>query len=294
MRQDLAHFIRLSRPVNVGISATAFGLACFLIHGKSFAFLLDPPFWAVCLTIVVIAATGYWINDVYDFRIDRINKPRRTIVNAHLSVKKVISMYLLVNFLILTFSLLYLGVFLGRYNITFINLLSVLVLYVYASHLKRVSVAGNLAISFLIALVLILSYYLYDTINMALVWAIVFAFEITFIREITKDVQDIKGDLAYQLRTLPIQIGIRNTQQVLSGLYVLFLASCYLPFALRYAFSGEGLWAYLILSLLLVQLPMLWIMRHMLRSREPEAFGVQSAWLKFLMLTGMLTLVFIR
>ena len=52
------------------------------------------PFWATLLTIAGIAATGYWINDVYDFRIDRINKPNRTIVNAILSVKKVMTIYI--------------------------------------------------------------------------------------------------------------------------------------------------------------------------------------------------------
>ncbi|TAE58930.1 MAG: hypothetical protein EAZ89_02985, partial [Bacteroidetes bacterium] len=219
MRRDFIYFFRISRPMNVLVSVLAFGLACYLTHGRSLRFLSDVPFWAAAFTIAIIAATGYWINDVHDFRIDRINKPRRTIVNAHLSVKKVLTLYFGLTGGVLLFSLLYFGFYLGKPNVSFINFLSVFLLFIYAGYLKRVGVAGNLTIAFLIALVLFMSYYLYGVVRMSLIWSIVFAFQITLIREITKDVEDIRGDLAYHLRTLPIQIGVRATQKVLAGLY---------------------------------------------------------------------------
>lgn len=294
MWRDLKLFWRISRPLNVLISWLAFAVACFLVHGHSLSFLADPPFWGTALVIVVIAAAGYWVNDVYDFRIDRINRPGRTVVNAMLSVKKVLTAYFLANLGIILFSLSYLGLYLGRYHITFINVVSVLLLFIYASWLKRVSVAGNLVIAFLIALVLFLAYYLYDAINLSLVWAIMFAFEITFIREITKDVQDIEGDLQYGLRTLPIQVGMRGTQRVLLALYTLFLLSCYLPFVEAHWRHGEWLWRYLSLSVLLVQLPTLYLIRMMWKSTEPTHFGMQSNMLKVLMLTGLVTLFFLR
>jgi 4-hydroxybenzoate polyprenyltransferase len=294
MWRDLKLFWLISRPLNVLISWLAFAMACFLINGKSLTFLADLPFWGTALAIVVIAAAGYWVNDVYDYRIDRINRPGRTVVNAQLSVKKVLTLYFLANLGIILFSLGYLGLYLGLYHITFINVLSVLLLFIYASWLKRVSVAGNLVIAFLIALVLFLAYYLYDSLNLSLIWAIVFAFEITFIREITKDVQDIKGDLQYGLRTLPIQLGIRGTQRILLGLYVLFLLSSYLPFVEAHWRHGEWLWSYLSLSVMLVQLPCLYLIRMMWKSTEPAHFSMQSHMLKVLMLTGLVTLFFLR
>ncbi|MEM9983727.1 MAG: geranylgeranylglycerol-phosphate geranylgeranyltransferase [Bacteroidota bacterium] len=294
MWRDLLNFIKISRPLNVLISFLSFAVGCYLVHDKSLRFLGDLPFWGTGLTIAVIAATGYWINDVYDFRIDRVNRPRTTIVNAKLSVKKVLTVYFVTNMAILMFSLAYLGWHLGMINITFINFVSVLMLFVYASWLKRVSVAGNLVISFMIALVLILAYYLYHEINLSLIWAIVFAFEITLIREITKDVQDIRGDLQFSLRTLPIQIGITQTRKVLLALYLIFLLSTYLPFVEAQWRMGQWLWPYLALSVLLVQLPCLYLIRLMWRSEEPEDFGIQSNMLKVLMLTGLITLFFLR
>lgn len=294
MWQDLLNFGRISRPLNVLISFFSFAVGCYLVHDKQLHFLLDLPFWGTGLTIVVIAATGYWINDVYDFRIDRVNKPQLTVVNALLSVKKVLTAYFLTNMGILLFSLTYLGWHLGRFNITFINFVSVILLFIYASWLKRVSVAGNLVIAFMIALVLILAYYLYDHLNLSLIWAIVFAFEITLIREITKDVQDIKGDLRFGLRTLPIQIGMRHTKQVLLGLYIIFLLSTYLPFVEAQWRMQQWLWPYLSLSVLLVQIPSLYTIRIMWKSENPEDFTIQSKMLKVLMLTGLLTLFFLR
>lgn len=294
MWRDLLNFIRISRPANVLISFLSFAVGCYLVSDKDLHFLLELPFWGTGLTIAIIAATGYWINDVHDFRIDRVNKPSKTVVNALLSVKKVLTVYFLTNMGILLFSLTYLGWYLGKFNITFINFVSVILLFIYASWLKRVSVAGNLVIAFMVALVLILAYYLLGDINLSLIWAIVFAFEITLIREITKDVQDIKGDLQFGLRTLPIQIGMRHTKQVLLVLYVIFLMSTYLPFVEAQWRMDQWLWAYLFLSVALVQVPCLYTIRLMWRAREPEDFGVQSGMLKILMLTGLVTLFFLR
>ncbi|MEO0896012.1 MAG: geranylgeranylglycerol-phosphate geranylgeranyltransferase [Bacteroidota bacterium] len=291
MWHDIKAFFLISRPTNVVISFIAFGVACFLATG-TLDFLQTMEFWGTATTITIIAATGYWINDVYDFRIDRINKPDKAVVNAILSVKKVLTVYFIVNMCILGFSFLFLGVLHGKPNITFINFVSVLLLFIYASWLKRTGVAGNLVIAFLIALVLILAYYLTGQINMALVWAIVFSFEITLIREITKDVQDIKGDLAFQVKTLVIQVGLHRTKNILLILYIVFLLSTYLPFFYYYILYEKVLWIYLGLSILIVQGPTLYVILMMWKEETPEAFGKQSSLLKYVMLTGMITLFF--
>ncbi len=294
MMQDLKYFFLISRPANVLISVLAFGVACFIANEHSFSFIQDAPFWATALTIAVIAAAGYWINDVYDFRIDRINKPGKLVVNAILSVKKVLTGYFLLNMGILLFSFSFLGVRWELYQITFINFLSVLLLFIYASYLKRVSVVGNLLISFLTALVILLAGYLYQ-INMGLIWTLTFAFEITLIREITKDIQDIKGDLRFNLHTLPIQIGIKRTKWALQLVYLCFLISTYLPFFMHYARHREWLWAYLIASVILVQVPtvyLVWLLRRA-EGDDAEAFGRQSLYLKLLIFVGLITLLFL-
>ena len=292
MFQDARHFIRISRPLNVLIAFFAFGVSCFIASEKSFHFLQEAIFWITAFTIAAIAATGYWINDVYDFRIDRINKPQKTVINAHLSVKKVLTIYFIINGLVLVLSLIYLGLIRREYPVTFINFLSVALLFIYASYLKRIGIPGNLTVSFLIAMVVILGGYLYG-INTPLIWTIIFAFEITLIREITKDVEDIRGDLYYQLKTLPIQIGIRQTKKILGLLYILFIISCYLPFLYGWLKHDVIIWPYLISSIVLVQIPAVYLFYLLTKSARPEDFGQQSRWLKWLMILGIFTLFFL-
>ncbi|MEO1447905.1 MAG: UbiA family prenyltransferase, partial [Bacteroidota bacterium] len=228
---------------------------------------------------------------VYDFRIDRINRPNKTVVNAVLSVKKVLTFYFICTFGILVFSVGYMGFYLHRYNICFINILSAFLLFLYASRLKRIGVAGNLTIAFLIALVLILAYYLYDDLTLSLFWATIFAFEITLIREITKDVEDIRGDLEYRLRTLPIQVGVRSTKRILGVLYVVFMVSVYMPFFIPFPNEPQEInWPYLLISLILVQLPAIYLIIKLQGATKPLEFGKMSRYLKYLMLGGMLTL----
>jgi len=290
MIRDLTYFWAISRPANVLISLLAFGVSCFMANDKSTSFIHDGSFWAVAMMIATIASTGYWVNDVYDFRIDRINKPNRTIVNAKLSVKKVLSAYFIINGLISLFTIGYFALYKGFYQITFINLTSILLLFWYASQLKRRGVAGNLVISFLIVLVVLLAGYLYE-VNMPIVWILMFSFQITFIREITKDVEDIKGDLAYKLRTLPIQIGIRNTRYILLILYIVFLISCNMPLLYYYYRTDIFLWRYLLASLSLVQLPMIYLIHLLTQAAFPSDFARQSKYLKYIMVTGIATVL---
>ncbi len=293
MLRDLKYFFLISRPANVLISFISFGLACFIASSRHFSFFSHEMFWATSLMIILIAATGYWINDIYDFKIDRINRPDRTVVNAILSVKKVLTGYIIGISIILLFSVIFIGYYKRHPEITLINILSVGLLFVYASFLKKVGVVGNFVIGLLIILVVLLGGYLYG-INFTLMWMMAFAFQITLIREITKDVQDIKGDLAYKLRTLPIQIGMEATKQVLLILYVLFLISCLLPVIIKLVRTGEWLFPYLISSLLLVQIPTIWLMQKMMKAKEPEDFAYQSGFLKLLMLSGIITLFFLN
>lgn len=290
--RDIKYFFYLSRPFNVFISLLTFGVACFIATGQSLLFLKEGTFWATAATIGVIAATGYWINDVYDFRIDRINKPNKTIVNAILSVKKVLTAYFAANFSILIFSGILITYHFREVQVTFINVLSILLLFIYASYLKRVSVAGNLVIAFLIALVIILAGYLYN-INLQLVWTMVFAFQITLIREITKDIEDIRGDLQFHLKTLPIQVGIRNTKKILLFLYICFWVSCYMPILVHYYEEQKWLTTYGIISIFIVQIPLFWVLRKMLKSAKPDDFSIQSKYLKYIMLSGIMTLFFL-
>lgn len=289
--KDAFYFLRLSRPVNVLITGVAFALSCYISLYETTGFFRDPLFYANVAVVLLISATGYWINDVYDFRIDRVNKPERTVVNAYLSVKKVLTVYFIVLGVALGFSLIYFGFYHRMFTLSFVHALAVGLLFVYASWFKRVSVVGNLLIAFLVSLVILLAGYLYH-LNTELVYTLAFAFQVTLLREITKDVEDIRGDLQFNLNTLPIQIGMRATRQALYLLYGVFLLSCYVPVWLEAGDRAANL-RYIAASLLLVQIPVIWVVYLLRRSATPAAFGLQSLLLKVIMAGGMISLLFL-
>jgi 4-hydroxybenzoate polyprenyltransferase len=283
--KDIRYFFFLSRPLNVLITLLAFALAAFIAKQNVFMFIHDPNFWIGCICLLVITATGYWVNDAFDFKIDRENKPRKVIVNAHLSVKKVLTAYFAAIAIVLAFSF-----FMQPLALFLTNVGAAVLLFLYAWFLKRTTVVGNIVIATLTALVVYYAALMYAP-STVLMWTILFAFEITFIREVVKDIEDIKGDLKFKLQTLPIRIGIQSTKVVLMVCYIVFIVSCYAPICEALLRSQPLNVKYLVASLLLVQLPTLLLMRDLHRASKPEHFGRQSNYLKGLILLGMLSVL---
>src|SRR5690606_14297971 len=106
-------------------------------------------------------------------------------------------------------------------------------LYLYASYLKGVFLVGNLLVSGLVAMSLLIVP-LFDLLpaitvenqaGQSAVFKIVlyyalFAFSINFIREIVKDLQDINGDKKGGMNTLAIALGRKRTMKIVFALAV--------------------------------------------------------------------------
>jgi 4-hydroxybenzoate polyprenyltransferase len=286
--KDIQYFFLLSRPLNVLITLVAFALSVHIAIGDLRLGLEDRQFWYACICLIAITATGYWVNDAFDFKIDRENRPLKVIVNAHLSVKKVLTAYFTVTVMVLGFSALFQPPVLLA-----VNAGAVALLFLYAWFLKRTTVVGNIVIALLTALVVYYAALLYLP-RTALMWTIMFAFEVTFIREVVKDMEDMKGDLMFKLQTLPIKIGIRGTKSVIYVSYVIFLFSCYLPILEAILRHQPLNLPYLITSILLVQIPAIYLILKLRDAEQSKGFRVQSQMLKGLIFAGMVPILFLK
>ncbi len=285
--KDGLYFFRLSRPLNVLITQIAYTLGVWLANKKEFTFLQEVEFWYGMVALTIIASTGYWINDVFDFKIDRINKPHRVVVNAHLSVKKVLTGYFVAVTLVLVGSF-----FLQDISLFFINLTAIALLFGYAFWLKRTTVIGNMVIAALTGLVIYYAGMIYGF-GLPLIWTGIFAFEVTFLREVVKDIEDIEGDLKFKLSTLPIRAGISITKRVLYMSLVIFILSCYGPMIMGSIIGLEPSWVYLGVSIALVQVPALLILWRLPRAGGAGAFRLISTYLKVLIILGMVSVLFL-
>ncbi|MEX2595845.1 MAG: geranylgeranylglycerol-phosphate geranylgeranyltransferase [Salibacteraceae bacterium] len=240
-------YMRLVRlPILVLIAFIQFNVRHFLIEPmlviNGYKLIMsDMHFSLLVLATIFIAAGGYAINDYFDVKVDRINKLKQVIIDRH--IKRRVAMMLHILLTATGFMLAsYVSWKLGMWKITALFIFAIFTLWFYSTSLKHQFLSGNLAIALMASFVpLIVGLFEiplqnqahpesiqelgYSIFNVPAFWVIGYAiilFLLTLIREITKDVIDLRGDRIYGSKTIPIQTGIKTTKYILIGLYAAF------------------------------------------------------------------------
>lgn len=270
--------LRLTRFWNLLIIGFAqYCAVVFLISRDKF---YDPRLFMLALSAMLIAAAGYIINDYYDVKIDLINKPERVIIG-----KGITRRYALLFHTILSLTGIALGFFLN-WKIGALNFIAAFLLWLYSNALKRLPFIGNFTVALLTGLSIFSVNLLYPPL-FVLVWVYaLFAFFMTLVREIIKDIEDLKGDDTFGSRTLPIVWGIRRTKQVTYFLIVLFtilvisLHRWVTPLPVGY-FIG------------FLFLPMMVLLVWLVRADTRKDFYWLSQVCKIIMLAGIFSMAFL-
>jgi len=275
---DLIRF----RNIVLIVLSQALVQACLLAPGIQWGKVFETGFVLLTTATVCIAAAGYIINDYYDVKIDAINKPERLLVGTRIRRRQAMFAHLLLSVT---------GVALGlmlSVPVGLINLGAVLLLWGYSARLKKMLLIGNVAISLLSASMLLVVAVYADTLNRITLGYAFFALLISLIREIIKDMEDIKGDASFECRTLPIVAGLRNTKRVLYPLIAAFQA-----FLLVVMFHPATAWPFELYMLGLVLIPSVWLVIRLVRADRKRDFSFLSNLNKFIMLMGILSMLLI-
>lgn len=251
-------------------------------------------FALLVVATLCIAAAGNIINDIYDVEIDKINKPNKVLIGKSISEKSANGLFILFNVVGVGIGF-YLSNLIGRPGFSAIFVAFSSLLYIYASYLKGILVIGNLVISFLVAMSLIIVP-LFDLLpaitpqnqaSQSYIFKIVldfaiFAFIINFIREIVKDLQDINGDKKGGTNTLPIAIGRKRTTIVASilGMFLTFYVIFYMYENL---YNQQILMLYFLVGIVG---PLLYFCIKAWSAENSKDFGILSTILKIVMFTG--------
>lgn len=274
----LRGLIRLTRFWNLVIIGLAqYFAAGFLIDRAT---LYDVKLFLLSISTILIAAAGYIINDYYDVKIDLINKPDRVVIG-----KSIARRFAILFHTALSFSGVGIG-FLINWRIGVINFLSAFLLWLYSNYLKRQPFVGNLTVALLTGLSIELINVLYGVGNPLVTIYALFAFFMTIIREIIKDMEDLKGDTSFGCKTLPIVWGIRKTKILIYILMIIFIAGVV---ALNQVYVGLPMNYFVIF--LFVPIGLLFV--RLLRADTVRDFDLLSQWCKVIMLLGILTMVFV-
>lgn len=203
MIQQIFNFFRLMRIGNCLIAFFSILATSFFI---SQSFDLKIPVFIGALAALFIMGGGNSLNDYFDYKIDKLNKPNRPIPSGQITRKRA-----LIFSICLFFTGIFLGFFLNVFAL-FIVLINASLLIVYARHSKKMSFAANILIALMTSSVFIYSGMILNIINIDIIVLASSAFFIMTAREILKDIEDIHGDTQSGASTLPIKLGIRRAR----------------------------------------------------------------------------------
>jgi len=300
---SLISFLRLIRWKNLLMIAfiqLLFKFVYFPVFSVSVS-LSKFDFTVLIIATLAIAAAGYIINDIFDVQADKINKPNKVIIEKFISPKVAFNFYIILNAL---------GILAGFYVTYRINKLSFIAIFVitalllklYNSNFKKKPLLGNLIISLLVSLSILIVGILdiipaiteENAANQFYAFRVltdyaIFAFMFMLLREIVKDIEDVKGDKILNMNTLPILLGQAKTNKI-----VFILSFIPLVLVTNYSFQNfSDVPIVLAYMLIVVLLPLLYFMTKILYARSKKEYNYASNLLKVIMLLGMFSIVIV-
>ncbi len=206
---DLPGFIKASRiPSLVIICITQVFTALFLVENVAdkYSIIHSISFYLLIASTLIVAAAGFIINDYYDQKIDMINRPKKVVVGTKFRRRLAMLSHVMLSFIGISIG------FLLDIRIGAIHIFSTLGLWYYSNHLRRLPIIGNLTISFLTSLTLLIVAVFFRKHEPLIYVYSLFAFLTVFVREIIKDIEDVKGEEAAGCQTIPVVWGIRGAK----------------------------------------------------------------------------------
>ena len=305
--QKLGAFLSLVRWYNlvrVALTQVLFRYCIILPVFRNAGYSLplsQTDFLLLVLATMLVSAAGYAINDYFDLRVDRINKPDNVIVGRLITRRATILIHSVLNFL---------GVMLGIYlswkiqywPLALIFLAVAMALWLYSVRFKRSFLTGNITVALLSAMVILLVW-LVEYRAASLQYAVspemmqvnffarfysFFAFMISLCREIIKDLEDHAGDKKTGCRSLAVVKGLETTRKVvlvIMGLTILTIVAYMVYMAL------QGRFTIMSYFLVMITIPFMVVFYHASKGLGVQDFRIIQRFLKLIMLAGVLSMI---
>ncbi len=261
------------------------------------------------LSSVLIAAAGYIINDYFDLNIDRVNKPEKLVVEKIIKRR-----WAIIWHWVLSFTGICIGFFLAfkqhQWIIALANTACVILLWFYSTIFKKKLLIGNVIISLLTAWVILVFFvYLVSfpfsiqfgpntvfNINVSKLFKLSilyagFAFIISLVREVIKDMEDMEGDAKYGCNTMPIVWGI-PASKVFTAVWLIVLTGALV--VLQFYALHLGWWWSVVYCVITILIPLLWVLRKLYTARVTKDYHQLSNAVKLIMLSGIVSMIFFK
>ncbi|WP_425076790.1 geranylgeranylglycerol-phosphate geranylgeranyltransferase [Psychroserpens sp. S379A] len=272
------------RGYNILIIVIAQYLASIYIlaHDKSLKeVLLDINLLMLVLASAATIAAGYIINNFYDSEKDLINRPNKSKLDRLVSQNTKLSFYFVLNF-----SAVIMASYVSFNAVLFFSAY-IFGIWFYSHKLKKLPFVGNLTSAILTITPFFAIFLYYKNFETVIFVHAIFLFLIISMRELTKDLENMKGDLLLGYKTIPVVYGEKASKLMLTILILLTSIPVYLLLN-RYDVGHMYLFFYLSVILLLIFLLLLW------KSNTKTHYLILHNILKFIILAGVFCIVLIN
>lgn len=311
LKNPIIAFFKLIRVENLLIIIITQWCIKYLVFAPINEFSKFTPilFTISLLSTLLIAAAGYIINDYFDVKTDKINRPETVVIDVVIKRRWAVILHIIFNGIGLILGL-YLAIKCHTLKLLMFQLLSILLLWFYSTHFKKQLLVGNIVVSLLTATIplmpMVYEYYLaggIDSLSSFLIGDFLkilviivlgysaFAFLTSFAREVIKDMEDYKGDIQTGCKTMPIVWGI-ITSKVVTFFVIVITIGLLLLASLKFYKEKQFMAVYYILGVVI--LPLMILLIQTIRAKTSKDFKMASLLLKFTMLFGIAFTIIIK
>jgi 4-hydroxybenzoate polyprenyltransferase len=284
------------RGYNIPIIALAQYLSAIFIlapEKRALSIILDFQLFIIVLASSLTIASGYIINSFYDSKKDLINQPNKSQLDRLVSQKTKLRVYFSLNFFVALIA------FFVSFRAVLFFSVYIFLIWFYSHKIKKYTLIGNLMAAFLAVLPffgILLYFYLkmplYEIENNSAKLSVIlshasFLFLLILIREMIKDLENLKGDLANDYRTIPIIYGEEISKKIITGLTLTTIVPVYFLINV-YDVGYMDIYFYSCFIVLIFFLLYLW------KWNTKEQYVLLHNVLKFLIVSGVFCIVLIN
>lgn len=271
------------RGYNIPVIALAQYLSAIFIlapEKRALDVLLDFNLFIIVLVSGLTIASGYIINNFYDSKKDLINRPNKSQLDRLVSQKTKLQVYFSVNFIV------FLLAFLVSLRAVLFFSVYIFLIWFYSHKLKKITILGNLTASFLAVLPFFAILLYYKNLYPQIFAHATFLYLLILIREMIKDLENIKGDIANNYQTVPVLFGEAVSKKIITLLTVSTIIPIYFLIEI-FEVGYMDIYFYISMIILIFFLQKLWK-----SNTKPDYLKLHNI-LKFLVVSGVFCIVLI-
>ncbi|MBT8244417.1 MAG: geranylgeranylglycerol-phosphate geranylgeranyltransferase [Winogradskyella sp.] len=271
------------RGYNILIVVLAQYLASIYIFAPDLHFkevLFDINLLILVLASSAVIASGYIINNFYDSEKDLINRPNKSMLDRLVSQNTKLSIYFTLNFLAVIFASYV------SFRAVIFFALYIFAIWYYSHKLKKMPITGNLVSAILTVTPFFVIFIYYRNFELVVFMHALFLFMLVSMRELTKDLENIKGDFALNYRTIPVVYGEKISKYLLTGAVAVTIAT---SFILVFYFEIGRMYYFFYTSVILLIIYGLLLWKS---NRKTHYLWLHNI-LKFIIVTGVFSIILI-